>query len=216
MEELTSLEKFKPKTDSWECPGCMCRNDAAVTKCPSCDTLKPGATPAGASKAAEAPSSAPAAAASTIFTISGAKVEELKPVETSNPDELSFENLGLRLNTGSEAAKVAEKILETKSMKALRMNGNTIGIEAAEVIGKALAKHPEFERALWKDMFTGRMKTEIPPALKHLGSGIMLAKARLVELDLSDNAFGPIGAEGIADLLKSEACFSLKELRLNK
>jgi len=65
-------------------------------------------------------------------------------------------------------------------------------------------------------MFTGRMKTEIPPALKHLSHGIMLAKARLVEIDLSDNAFGPIGAEGIADLLKSEACYSLKELRLNK
>jgi Ran GTPase-activating protein 1 len=42
-------------------------------------------------------------------------------------------------------------------------------------------------------MFTGRMKTEIPPALQNLGRGIMTAHARLVELDLSDNAFGPIG-----------------------
>lgn len=208
MEELTTLEKFKPKADSWECPGCMCRNEASKAKCPSCDTPKPGSSTVRAT--------AVPVAASTIFTISGAKVEELKSVETSDPNELSFENMGLRLNTGSEASKVAEKILEAKSMKVLRMNGNTIGIEAAEVIGQALSKHPEFERALWKDMFTGRMKTEIPPALKHLSNGIMLAKARLVEIDLSDNAFGPIGAEGIADLLKSEACYSLKELRLNK
>ena len=59
--------------------------------------------------------------------------------------------------------------------------------------GEALAVRPEFRRAHWKDMFTGRMKTEIPPALINLTRGIMTAQARLVELDLSDNAFGPIG-----------------------
>ena len=34
--------------------------------------------------------------------------------------------------------------------------------------GKALESQPEFRRAHWKDMFTGRMKTEIPPALINL------------------------------------------------
>jgi Ran GTPase-activating protein (RanGAP) involved in mRNA processing and transport len=61
------------------------------------------------------------------------------------------------------------------------------------LLGEALSTHREFRRAHWKDMFTGRMKTEIPPALQNLGRGIMTAHARLVELDLSDNAFGPIG-----------------------
>ena len=37
----------------------------------------------------------------------------------------------------------------------------------------------------------------------------------MVELDLSDNAFGPNGMEGLVDFLKSESCYSLKELRLN-
>ena len=41
------------------------------------------------------------------------------------------------------------------------------------------------------------------------------AGAQLVELDLSDNAFGPNGVEGIVDLLKSKTCYTLKELRLN-
>lgn len=40
-----------------------------------------------------------------------------------------------------------------------------MGVDASEAIAKALEKHPEFKRALWKDMFTGRMKTEIPKAL---------------------------------------------------
>lgn len=48
-----------------------------------------------------------------------------------------------------------------------------------------------------------------------MGSGLNLAGAQLTELDLSDNAFGPIGVEGLAGLLASESCYSLKELRLN-
>ncbi len=44
---------------------------------------------------------------------------------------------------------------------------------------------------------------------------MMLAEAQLVELDLSDNAFGPNGMEGLTELLKSKTCYSLRELRLN-
>ncbi|CAG2065617.1 unnamed protein product, partial [Timema podura] len=65
------------------------------------------------------------------------------------------------------------------------------------------------------DMFTGRMKTEIPQALKYLGAGLVLAGARLSELDLSDNAFGPIGVEGLAALLRSPTCYALHVLKLN-
>lgn len=43
----------------------------------------------------------------------------------------------------------------------------------------------------------------------------MKAGAKLEVLDLSDNASGPIGAEGIVDLLSSPTCYTLKELKLN-
>lgn len=43
----------------------------------------------------------------------------------------------------------------------------------------------------------------------------MSAGARLTELDLSDNAFGPDGVKGIEQLLKSPSCHSLRELKLN-
>lgn len=46
-------------------------------------------------------------------------------------------------------------------------------------------------------------------------SGLQLAGARLTELDLSDNAFGPIGVQALAAFLQSEVCFGLRELRLN-
>ncbi len=43
----------------------------------------------------------------------------------------------------------------------------------------------------------------------------MSAGARLTELDLSDNAFGPDGVKGIEQLLKSPSCHTLRELKLN-
>ena len=137
--------------------------------------------------------------------------------EQGDSEELTFDGQGLKLNTGADAQIVADKIksFANGKMKILTLSGNTIGIDAANEIGKALESRSELERAHWKDMFTGRMKTEIPPALKHMGNGVMKAGANLVELDVSDNAFGPIGVEGIVDLLKSPACRTLKELKLN-
>jgi len=137
------------------------------------------------------------------------------PEHVDNEEEVSFHGQGLKLNTEEDAAEVAAKISSTPTMHVLTLSGNTVGINAAKAIGKSLEGHTEFRRAQWKDMFTGRMKTEIPPALIHLSNGIMTAKARLVELDLSDNAFGPIGMEGIKTLLASPSCFSLKILKLN-
>lgn len=136
-----------------------------------------------------------------------------KPLTTSEID-LSFEGQGLKLNSAEDAKAVVDKITATK-FHTLTFSGNTVGIDAAGAIGKALESHSELKYVHWKDMFTGRMKTEIPPALKHLSKGMMAANVQLVELDLSDNALGPIGMEGIVDLLRSSACFTLRELKLN-
>ena len=282
-------DKFKAKTGSWECPGCLCRNAGEVIQCPSCETAQPGREEEVKAKkdaeeakpksgptfcfATEGGSVAPGGGfkfgtgASTGFSFasntpsnpapggfkfgdsSAKKEEEKKPspfagfsfggsnassnafgsgvqavTTTTNEDqqhssatELSFDGQGMKLNSEEDAKVVANEInnYPKGQMKILTLSGNTIGIDAAKGIGKALESRPEFERAHWKDMFTGRMKTEIPPALKHMGGGVMIAGAKLVELDVSDNAFGPIGVEGIVDLLKSPSCRTLKELKLN-
>lgn len=110
--------------------------------------------------------------------------------------------------------EVVDAINDCKSLVFLNLEGNTLGCEAAKHIGEALKKHPEFKKAIWKDMFTGRMKTEIPPALIDLSKGIMTANAQIQVLDLSDNALGPNGMTGLVDLISSSSCFSLQELRL--
>ncbi|KAM4716457.1 ran GTPase-activating protein 1-like isoform 2-T2 [Anableps anableps] len=129
--------------------------------------------------------------------------------------ELSYKGQGRKLDDAQSAEEIVKDIQEFEGLQALRMEGNTVGVEAAQAIAKALETKSDFKRCYWSDMFTGRLRSEIPPALNSLGDALMLAGARLTVLDLSDNAFGPDGVKGIEKLLKSTACFTLQELRLN-
>lgn len=129
--------------------------------------------------------------------------------------EVSFRDKGLKLNNESDASVVVQAIARCPRLETLCLEGNTLGQDAAKAIGKALEGRPTLKRALWKDMFTGRLKSEIPDAVRYLSAGMMLSKASLTELDLSDNAFGPIGAGALVPLLSSPCCFQLQILRLN-
>ncbi|KAJ9575851.1 hypothetical protein L9F63_007309, partial [Diploptera punctata] len=128
---------------------------------------------------------------------------------------VSFEGKALKLNSEDDAKEVISAINCCENLHYLNLEGNTLGVDAAKGIAKALESHSEFKRALWKDMFTGRMKTEIPKALVRMNHGLVLAGAKLTELDLSDNAFGPIGVEGLVMLLQSDPCHTLQILKLN-
>ncbi|KAM9462533.1 ran GTPase-activating protein 1b isoform 1-T2 [Clarias gariepinus] len=130
-------------------------------------------------------------------------------------EELSYKGHGLKLNDKQSVEKIVHEIEQFQGLKALRLEGNTVGVEAAQAISKALESKKDLQRCYWSDMFTGRLRSEIPAALKSLGSALMISGAKLTELDLSDNAFGPDGVKGIEDLLKSPVCYTLQELRLN-
>ncbi|KAM3859605.1 ran GTPase-activating protein 1-like [Diretmus argenteus] len=129
--------------------------------------------------------------------------------------ELSFKGRGLKLDYAESVEGLVREIEQYQGLRALRLEGNTVGVEAAQAIAKALESKDQLQRCHWSDMFTGRLRSEIPTALRSLGGALMSAGARLTELDLSDNAFGPDGVKGIRQLLKSPSCHSLRELRLN-
>lgn len=128
---------------------------------------------------------------------------------------VDFSGQSLKLDTAKDAQPIIEAINACPDLQYLTLTGNTLGVSAAEAISKSLEHHPELKIARLSDLFTGRMKTEIPPALAALGDGMITAGAHLSVLDLSDNAFGPIGVEGLAKLLQSDVCSELEELRLN-
>ncbi|XP_056627591.1 ran GTPase-activating protein 1b isoform X2 [Triplophysa dalaica] len=129
--------------------------------------------------------------------------------------ELSYKGRGLKLDNAESVKEMVQDIEQFQGLQSLKLEGNTFGVEAAQSIAKALEAKSELQQCHWSDMFTGRLRSEIPPALKSLGGALMTSGARLTELDLSDNAFGPDGVKAIETLLKSSACYTLRELRLN-
>ncbi|EFN62725.1 Ran GTPase-activating protein 1 [Camponotus floridanus] len=141
--------------------------------------------------------------------------EQLKNVSRKSVG-VSFAGQSLVLDTADNALEVIEAIRACPCLEYLDLEGNTLGTPAAEAIAEILKeKGTPLKKALWKDMFTGRLKTEIPKALEYLGTALCVANSQLTELDLSDNAFGPIGIQGLANLLTSSPCYTLQELRLN-
>lgn len=49
--------------------------------------------------------------------------------------------------------ELVEAINKCEKLDFLDLEGNTLGVEAAVFIGKALEKHPEMKKALWKGKF---------------------------------------------------------------
>uniref|UniRef100_A0A8C3B2L2 Ran GTPase activating protein 1b n=1 Tax=Cyclopterus lumpus TaxID=8103 RepID=A0A8C3B2L2_CYCLU len=129
--------------------------------------------------------------------------------------ELGFKGSGLKLDNAESVEELIREMEQYPGLRALRLEGNTLGVDAARAIAKALESKDLLQRCYWSDMFTGRLRSEIPTALRCLGGALMSSGARLTDLDLSDNAFGPDGLKGIEQLLKSPSCHTLQELRLN-
>ncbi|KAI8379647.1 uncharacterized protein BYT42DRAFT_495498 [Radiomyces spectabilis] len=97
------------------------------------------------------------------------------------------------------------------NLQTIRFSGNTLGVEASQTLAAALKNKTKLKTAILSDIFTGRLLSEIPLALKALCDAF--EQIELTELDLSDNAFGPAGAEPLIDFLSNSK--SLQTLRLN-
>ncbi|EDW03187.1 ran GTPase-activating protein [Drosophila grimshawi] len=135
--------------------------------------------------------------------------------QVSEEQCISFQDKAETWDDAEQVKAVVDALNGATTVHALNLDGNTLGVEAAQAIGEALKRHPEFRKALWKNLFTRRLKSEIPLALKHLGAGLIAAGAKLTVLDLSDNALGPNGMTGLEEFLRSPVCYSLQELYLN-
>lgn len=141
-------------------------------------------------------------------------IEHLSKTRNTYSNELSFAGRGLKFNTRQDAQELKQAILNTNNLKVLRLEGNTISPEAAEELAEAIEKQ-KLERFIGNDIFTGRLKDEIPLALRSICGAIDKSGANLVEVNMSDNAFGPIGLEALMNFFQSTCCYSLKEFRLH-
>jgi len=124
----------------------------------------------------------------------------------------SIEGKGLKLNTAQDVQAFVDTIVQMDDLQVIKLSGNTIGLEAGKALASALQSRMTIKAANFSDIFTGRLREEIPPTLKAICDSLE-DKENLIELNLSDNAFGPAGAEPLIDFLTNNR--SLQILRLN-
>jgi Ran GTPase-activating protein 1 len=99
-----------------------------------------------------------------------------------------FQGKSLKLDSALDVKSWTEELKEMKPTE-IHLSGNTFGVEALTAISEALGDNLVTVKC--SDMFTGRLKSEIPLALEALVKALETQKS-LVEVDLSDNAFGPV------------------------
>lgn len=101
--------------------------------------------------------------------------------------------------------------LDFARVRSITLSANSYGTEACQWIAdEILSKCLNLKKVNFSDMFTQRLRSDLPNSLKALMDSIMNRK--IEHLDLSHNAFGPDGVKSFQDFLSK--CPSLKLLNV--
>ncbi|KAI7816606.1 putative ran GTPase activating protein 1 [Gamsiella multidivaricata] len=124
----------------------------------------------------------------------------------------TIEGRGLKLDSAADVQEFIATIEGMDELENVILSGNTFGVEACRALAAALAKKPLLKLAQFSDIFTGRLRSEIPDCLVAFGDALK-DKKHLVELNLSDNAFGAAGVHPLVEFLTTNR--NLQILKLN-
>eukprot|EP00158_Paraphelidium_tribonemae_P005453 Partr_v1_DN27349_c1_g1_i1_m46303 putative RAN GTPase activating protein 1 len=126
---------------------------------------------------------------------------------------LDISGRSLKLNSASDVQPFIDDLQATPAeFDRVILSGNTIGVDACRALASALAQLVNLRVCQFSDIFTGRLRSEIPLCLEAFTAALK-DKLHLEELDLSDNAFGPDGLRPVVPLIS--ALCSLRILRVN-
>ncbi|KAJ7079794.1 hypothetical protein B0H15DRAFT_858081 [Mycena belliarum] len=125
----------------------------------------------------------------------------------------SLEGKGLKLNTRADLEPWLATVDPTK-IEEIHFGGNTIGVDASLALAEFLRKTTVLKIADFADIFTGRLIDEIPQALTAICDALK-DKTSLVELNLSDNAFGGRSVEPMVPFLTHNRTFQVLKLNNN-
>lgn len=145
----------------------------------------------------------------------------------------SFSILGknLKANTKADLEPYLSELVSMHDVEEVHFGGNSLGVEACQAIAevlKAKAKLTVGSLAILTaaiplisgqlvdlaDIFTGRLISEIPQALSALCDALQ-SHTSLVEVDLSDNAFGGRCADALVPFLRNNTSFQVFKLNNN-
>jgi len=124
----------------------------------------------------------------------------------------SLQGRGLKLDTRADIEPYLKDVPTT--IEEIHLGGNTIGVEAAQALADFLATTTALKVADFADIFTGRLISEIPQALSALCDAL-IPKSTLVEIDLSDNAFGGRSVDPMVPFLTQNRSFQILKLNNN-
>nr|XP_019012755.1 ran GTPase-activating protein 1 [Kwoniella pini CBS 10737]OCF51536.1 ran GTPase-activating protein 1 [Kwoniella pini CBS 10737] len=128
----------------------------------------------------------------------------------------SFSILGknLKANTADDLQPYLSELEAMEDVEEVHFGANSLGVEACEAIAKVLKNKKNLKIVDLADIFTGRLISEIPQALSALCNALSDSTS-LVELDLSDNAFGGRCADAMVPFLENNTNFSIFKLNNN-
>ena len=131
--------------------------------------------------------------------------------------EVSILNQGKQLRDAEDLQDLSLLLQKSPNVEILTLQGNSLAPNAGKELARLIKtlNLNNIKILNFSDLFTGRVRAEIPPTLTYVFDALMSVGCKLEKIDLSDNAFGPDGAKPCIPLLKSDSCVgSLKELFL--
>jgi Ran GTPase-activating protein 1 len=147
---------------------------------------------------------------------------------------LQLQGRGLKLNGRSDIDPLLKGV-DPALIEEIHLGGNTIGVAASEALAEFLQKatslkvskvlapnmsvqtrtiYRKTQVANFADIFTGRLITEIPLSLAALCNAL-IDKTSLVEINLSDNAFGGRSVDPMIPFLRHNRSFQILKLNNN-
>ncbi|KAI0338871.1 RNI-like protein [Trametopsis cervina] len=125
----------------------------------------------------------------------------------------SLHGRGLKLDSRADIAPLLQEV-DPAVIEEIHFGGNTIGVEASLALAEFLEKTQALKIADFADIFTGRLIDEIPQALSAICDALK-DKTTLVEINLSDNAFGGRSVDPIVPFLTHNRSFQIFKLNNN-
>ncbi|WRT67777.1 uncharacterized protein IL334_004751 [Kwoniella shivajii] len=128
----------------------------------------------------------------------------------------SFSILGknLKANTKADLEPFLSELEAMDDVEEVHFGANSLGVEACEAIAEVLKTKKNLKLVDLADIFTGRLISEIPQALSALCNALSTSES-LIELDLSDNAFGGRCADAMVPFLETNTHFQIFKLNNN-
>lgn len=124
----------------------------------------------------------------------------------------SLRGRALKLDTAEDLAPHIQPLLDSSALEEVHLEGNTLGVSACERLASILATKTTLKHANLADIFTGRLLSEIPPALDALLTALLNCP-NLHTINLNDNAFGLNTVEPLRPFLSKHT--PLRHLYLN-